>query len=539
MIRMHKKIKICFVCIYCYPLFNPEHQIMFGGWEVRIAQIARKLARKAEYSVSIIIADSAQPHIEYREGIQFITWTGKPFWGIPTEENKPSILEIANLKEPEIIPNAPAQSTVTVKSPEENPNTFISILKIEPENEKPSVERERTNNHKESASSPRHIIRRVYKSLLPWRLRILITGFLTGIKAGFIQFYRSWKAALHIAIDGIKSGINGVRISWFTFLDHFRPSVTVAKNAIGHIADRPVYKDMVSIYEEADAHIYVVPGNNFISAEAIWSCKKRKRSFVMLAGSDIDFSPVIRESPEGSDLYGSLYSDKLYTIKNADIHIVQNERQFEMARTYGCSPIMIPNPMDLKRVYPKENDPKTILWVGNSNESVKQPSLMINAIRELPEYSFIMIVTPVTDEQMEIIYQHAQTVPNLNVLPRIPYNEIEKYFAQARLFVNSSSFEGFPNTFLQAGKYGVPLISLNIDPNRMLTKYRCGLFCNNQFELMVDNIRLVMEDQELYDSLSANIIDYVQTFHDIDKIIPEYERAFLSALNKKVASHLV
>jgi len=534
MIPMHKKIKICFVCIYCYPLFNPEHRIMFGGWEVRIAQIARRLAGKAEYSVSIIIADSAQPHIEFREGIQFITWAGKPFWGIPTEENKSSISEIAKHKEPEITQNALAQSVV-VKSPEENSNTDISILKIEPEKEKQPIEMERKNNYIELAS----IIRRVYKSVIPWRLRILITGFLAGTKAGFIQFYRNWKVALHLAIDGIKSGINGVRISWFTFLDHFRPSVTVAINAIGHIDDRPVYKDMVSIYEEADAHIYVVPGNSFISAEAVWSCKKRKRSFVMLAGSDIDFSPVIRENPEGSDLYGSLYSDKLYTIKNADIHIVQNERQFEMARTYGCSPIMIQNPVDLKRVHPKETDPKMILWVGNSFESVKQPNLMINAIRELPEYSFIMIVTPVTDEQMEIIYQHARTVPNLNVLTRIPYNEIEKYFAQARLFVNSSSFEGFPNTFLQAGKYGVPLISLNIDPNRMLTKYRCGLFCDNQFELMVHNIRLVMEDQALYDSLSANIIDYVQTFHDIDKIIPEYERAFLSALDKKVAKHIV
>jgi len=45
-IRYNKKPKICFVCPYCYPLFNAECKDIFGGSEVRIYQIANEIANR-------------------------------------------------------------------------------------------------------------------------------------------------------------------------------------------------------------------------------------------------------------------------------------------------------------------------------------------------------------------------------------------------------------------------------------------------------------------------------------------------------------
>jgi len=111
---------------------------------------------------------------------------------------------------------------------------------------------------------------------------------------------------------------------------------------------------MIEIFKEADADIYVVPGNSDISAVVAWFCKTTQRNFIMLAGSDMDFSPKILENPDGSDNYGVNNSLLLYSIRNAVRHVVQNEQQAEMARKFGVSPVLIPNPVDLERRYPKD-----------------------------------------------------------------------------------------------------------------------------------------------------------------------------------------
>ena len=39
---------------------------------------------------------------------------------------------------------------------------------------------------------------------------------------------------------------------------------------------------------------------------------------------------------------------------------------------------------------------------------------------------------------------------NLELYEDVPWNKIDTYFSNARVFVNTSTHEGFPNTFVQA-----------------------------------------------------------------------------------------
>jgi glycosyltransferase involved in cell wall biosynthesis len=536
------KPKVCFVAPYSYPLFNPQSQTMFGGWEVRIALIAKELAKRGNYAVSIIVADHGQPHKEIIEGVELITWKGKAMWGIPPVVEDP--------------PKPGNQTSMPSSVLQESPSSINQVGTVTPEISPIIATAEQPAKFKPSQilSLTKKGLKKIYKQIVPWRIRIVITGFLSGLKRGLSYLIKSmlrpirdgvvfvakivqrFLSGLMRAIGNvIKALLRPIRVAAALFADQMRLSLTVSKRAIGNIADEPVYPEMVSIYAEVDADIYVVPGNSQISAEVAWFCKKNKRAYIMMAGSDIDFSPEIKTKPYGADLYGTRYFFKLYALRNASVHIVQNSQQARLARTYGCSPVLIPNPIDLELKFQKSVDPKLILWVGNTVERVKHPSIFVETARQLPMYQFLMIVTTEQQIDYERIAQSAQSVSNLSMLTRVPFVEVEKYFAQAKLFVNTSAFEGFPNTFLQSGKYGVPIVSLAVDPNGIISQHGCGMLCNDDSGILVANIHKMMTETDFYRKTSTNILTYLQQFHDKEKIIPQYEEVFQSVVKRRKA----
>ncbi len=483
--RPPHKHKIVFICPYCYPLFSPRYRTMFGGWEVRISQVARSLARQGNYKVSIIVADHGQPHIETREGVELISWQGKKFWGVTREAGEAAP------------PAAPAERPAAQHAPTAGRRSFL-----------------------------RRMIRDVkaaYKEQVPWKTRIILSGLAVGARDALIHWLRGWFNSI---ITFVISPFEGL----ISFFKRVYRAYSIARDSIGHIADEPVFPEMIQIFEEADADLYIAPGNNQIAAQVAYFCKTHKRAYIMLAGSDMDFNPRIKADPYGKDIYGEPHSMMLYAIQNACLAIVQNERQYELAQQFGAKPVLIRNPVDLELKYPKAGVPSTILWVGNTEESVKRPAIMVEVARSMPEYQFVMVVTPVIEESYRRLEEAARSIPNLEVVSRVPYAEIEKYFAQAKLFVNTSAFEGFPNTFLQAGKYGVPIISMKVDPNRLISEHGCGLLCSDDPGLLRENIHRLMSDPVLYERYSAQILQYVRKYHDIAIITPQYEAAFQTAL---------
>ena len=53
---------------------------------------------------------------------------------------------------------------------------------------------------------------------------------------------------------------------------------------------------------------------------------------------------------------------------------------------------IIPNPIDLTHLFQRSPCPKTILWVGKSDERVKRPSLMLELARQLKQFEFIIVM---------------------------------------------------------------------------------------------------------------------------------------------------
>ncbi len=78
------------------------------------------------------------------------------------------------------------------------------------------------------------------------------------------------------------------------------------------------------------------------------------------------------------------------------------------------------------------------------------------------------------------------------MLGAVRYADSGALFDRAKIFLNTSSIEGFPNTFLQAWIRGVPVVSF-FDPDSLVQRLPLGHIANSVDD-MREAIRGLLED---------------------------------------------
>lgn len=530
------KPRICIYCPYCYPIFNPRVKGHFGGWEVRVSLIAKELVKRGNFDVTIIVADAGQPHVEERDGVRLVSWVGKEFWKPSVYQNQTIVVAEAEAG----TVGQPVGQQKTEQAQQQEPawpqdpvppsarRAFLSSMKKWLSK---YISKKTLIIISYIVASLIQIARNFYQNSID-----ALSGILAMSKALIRLLYSAVKELVRTLYLVLKTALR----PWFLAI---RGLFTVVRQAvymqlklwdavIGSGDPLLIWHKDISLLDEVDADIYLVPGNHAMSAVTATYCNKQNKKYIFLAGSDMDYYPEFKANPGGHDIYGEPYFLKIYSIEQATAHIVQTPRQAEMLQTgYGRSSVVIRNPIALLPDIPNRQNARHILWVGTSDERVKRPSMVFELARRLPEYPFVIIMKCLTGEDMLKNTHAAKALPNVNLKFDVPFAEVETYFNDARLFVNTSAFEGFPNTFLQASKYGVPIVSLNVDPGEMLSQHGCGFACGEDFDLFTESTSRLMGNKTLYSKTSASCLEYVRTFHDKEIIMDQYEEVFRKVLS--------
>jgi len=104
------------------------------------------------------------------------------------------------------------------------------------------------------------------------------------------------------------------------------------------------------------------------------------------------------------------------------------------------------------------------LWVGRLTKSQKRPHLYLDLAEELPNERFLLIGPPDgNDVYVNKIINRCDQLDNVEYLGGVNPDEIHKYYKRSIALVSTSSTEGFPNVFLEAWRYGAPVLSLDVD----------------------------------------------------------------------------
>lgn len=118
---------------------------------------------------------------------------------------------------------------------------------------------------------------------------------------------------------------------------------------------------------------------------------------------------------------------------------------------------------------------------------------------------------------------------NLTEIVLMPGNveRVENYYAEANMYVHTSTSEAFGLVLLEAMATGLPVVALDAGGNRGLVKdNENGFMLQEQSaKLFADKIELLYTDRKLYDKLSAGAIEFARQFdivNYVDKLLNLY-----------------
>jgi glycosyltransferase involved in cell wall biosynthesis len=241
----------------------------------------------------------------------------------------------------------------------------------------------------------------------------------------------------------------------------------------------------------ADSRAYYVSCAGAVVGYVAAFCRTHGRRMVFRVASDADCKP--------NDLLVSTWKDRwLYAwgIRQADAILVQTDHQRELLRSnYGVDSrkvsMLVPMPDKVADDRQRDID---VLWLANLR-SVKRPEWIPELAKLLPEVRFTMAGGPYGGQQalFDSIKGASVNLENLTFCGPVPFHETAALFARTRLFLNTSSLEGFPNTYLQAWANGAPVVA-TFDPDGVICQHTLGR-ATSSLEETASAIRHLLRDE--------------------------------------------
>ena len=253
----------------------------------------------------------------------------------------------------------------------------------------------------------------------------------------------------------------------------------------------------------ADADAYFQSPAGAYTGITAWFCRRTGRQFIFRVASDTDCEKEHGRIQFWRDR--KLYN---YGLRRADLVAAQTQRQAQMLRENHAIESVVLNMMvePPRNVGAIEKD-IDVLWVSNLR-ALKRPELALELARQLPQVTFSLVGGPMPGGEIyyEDVRAAAARLPNVKMHGAVRYADSGTLFDRAKIFLNTSSIEGFPNTFLQAWIRGVPVVSF-FDPDSLVQRLQLGHIANSVDE-MREAIRSLLEDDSARQQIGRRARDF-------------------------------
>lgn len=318
---------------------------------------------------------------------------------------------------------------------------------------------------------------------------------------------------------------DGYRVSVIT-LDFGQPQHAVVEGVTVHKTWHPeqgipvlrfLHPRLTSTWralKDVDADIYYSRAASMLTGVIAEFCKRYGKRSVYAAASDADFVPGHRQIRFARDRM--LFE---HGLRNVDHVVVQNQAQREACRLhFQREATLIPSSYEL----PEGSERRSgdfVVWAGRIMQD-KRPELLLELVRALPQRRFVLIGGSGGDDAYyERIRERARALPNLECTGFLPLAQAEAWFDRARVVVNTSAYEGMPNTFMQAWARGVPTVA-TVDVGAPVHKVFDAI------EQGAAEIERLFADRAYWEASSRDCRNHFQNVHSSDAVLKQYAEVF-------------
>jgi glycosyltransferase involved in cell wall biosynthesis len=132
-----------------------------------------------------------------------------------------------------------------------------------------------------------------------------------------------------------------------------------------------------------------------------------------------------------------------------------------------------------------------VVWIANF-KPLKRPELFLDiasSLETLPGIEFLMVGQPYFSRSLHNEFEsRVGKISNVKCLGEMAQEDVNALLDSVHLLVNTSRWEGFSNTFIQAWMRAVPVLTLGVNPDQILDNNSLGHSFNSTAEI-ADSIR--------------------------------------------------
>jgi glycosyltransferase involved in cell wall biosynthesis len=319
-----------------------------------------------------------------------------------------------------------------------------------------------------------------------------------------------------------------VQLDGVTVIRSYRPDQGAPVLRFVH----PRLTSMWRAMTEADADLYYFRCASVLTGFGAVFCRRHGRRSIYAGASDVDFLPGKQQIRYRRD---RLIFE--YGLRRVDAVVVQNSAQHANCLAhYSRESVVIPSCyQSAEGARAERHGP--ILWAG-AIRPYKRPEAFLDIARRLPARRFLMVGGAGGDDAASIAYyrgieREARALPNVEFAGFVPFSRVEPYFDRSAVLVNTSSYEGFPNTFLQAWARGMPTVAF-VDTGSRLEGEPVYPVAADARAAAAEIERLMADDGD-WRRASRRCREYFSAHHSVQAVVEQYTRLF-SALGAQGAA---
>jgi glycosyltransferase involved in cell wall biosynthesis/ubiquinone/menaquinone biosynthesis C-methylase UbiE len=298
----------------------------------------------------------------------------------------------------------------------------------------------------------------------------------------------------------------------------------------------PRWTSLVSALKEADAEVYYHNCAEYVTGQIAMWCKLHHTPLIYSVASDADCDIDFPNLKSKREKY--LFR---HGLTHANLVITQTQKQKQLLQqNYSIDAQVINMPATPPK--PLENfnrealfNKQKVTWVGRIHK-VKRVEWLIDIAEQSPDISFDVIgPSNALSEYMPNILQRLQETKNINYLGKVSRADMPSIYQNSSILCCTSIYEGFPNTYLEAWSYGVPVIT-TIDPDDIIKTHNMGYHVTSK-EHFQSHIELLLNDPIHWEKTSLNCQNYCLQNHEQGRVMKQFERAFLSVGFNRIGEH--